>query len=150
MVITAMEGLPMCTRCGAVDPGVLLYMQRTLGLSVEEVEALLYNESGLKGLSGISHDVSVLLQSTDPAAHFALSYFSLKTAQHIAAMAVSIGGIDALIFTGGIGEHAESIRQGILNHLCFLPAFQSLVIPANEEALMAMEVSRIILKNSPT
>lgn len=136
MGMTALEGLPMGTRCGNIDPGAVLYMAREFGL--EETESTLYHQSGLKGLSGISSDVKILSESSDPRAQFALDYFTLKAAQNIAMMATSIGGMDALVFTGGIGEHAENIRAAILSRLSFLPKFETLIISANEERIMAM------------
>ena len=140
MGMTALDGLPMGTRCGALDAGAVIYMLRDLGLNVNEVERLLYEESGLKGLSGLTNDAKTLSESDDPRAKFALDYFALKTAQHIAAMATSIGGLDVLVFTGGIGENAPDMRENILNRLSFLPGFETLVIPANEERSMAQEI----------
>ncbi len=140
MGMTALDGLPMGTRCGAIDAGAVIYMIRDLQLDVGEVERLLYEDSGLKGLSGLTNDVKTLSGSHSERAAFSLDYFSLKTAQHIVAMAVSIGGIDGLIFTGGIGENAPDIRQKILGHLSFLPAFEHHVIAANEERSMALEI----------
>ncbi|WP_348674430.1 acetate/propionate family kinase [uncultured Abyssibacter sp.] len=140
MGMTALDGLPMGTRSGAIDPGAVLYMQRELGYSLDAVEDLLYNRSGLKGLSGISNDVKTLFDSNAPDAAFALRYFALRTAQHIGYMAVSIGGMDGLIFTGGIGENAASVRAEILDHLAFLPPFEHHVIAANEERGMALEI----------
>lgn len=140
MGMTAIDGLPMGTRCGSLDPGVVFYMQRDLGISLKETEYLLYEESGLKGLSGISNDVKTLTESKDPRAAFALTFFAHKTAQHIASMAVSLGGMDALIFTGGIGENAPGVREDILSRLSFLPAFETHIIAANEERSMALEI----------
>lgn len=139
MGMTALDGLPMGTRSGALDAGAVLYMIRDLHKSVDQVEHLLYEQSGLKGLSGISNDVKRLLESSDPRARFALDFFALKTAQYIAMLTVSLGGIDGLVFTGGIGENADSLRQDILTHLSFLGSPRVLVIPANEERLMAYE-----------
>lgn len=140
MGMTALDGLPMGTRAGALDPGVVVYMIRNLALSVNEVERILYEESGLKGLSGLTNDAKTLSESADPKAAFALEYYALKAAQHIAAMAVSIGGMDALVFTGGIGENAGDIRQSILDRLAFLPLFETHIIAANEERSMALEI----------
>lgn len=140
MGLTALDGLPMGTRCGALDPGAVLYMQRNLNMTPEDVEEVLYNQSGLKGLSGISNDVKTLLASPLPGAAFALDYFALKTAQQIAAMAISLGGMDGLVFTGGIGENAAPIRDKILRHLACLPPFETLIIAANEERQMALEI----------
>ncbi len=140
MGMTALDGLPMGTRCGSIDPGALVYMTRELGLGVDEVERILYGESGLKGLSGITNDVRTLMLSHDPRAAFALDYFVMKTAQHIASMAVAAGGMEALVFTGGIGENAPQIRDRIREKLAFLPKFDVHVVAADEERSMAMSV----------
>lgn len=140
MGMTVLDGLPMGTRCGSIDAGVLIYMQRELGLSLGELEDVLYHESGLKGLSGISNDVKTLSESSDKQARFALDYFVWKCSQFIAAMAVTLGGLDGVVFTGGIGENAPSIRQGIVEKLAFLPEFETLVIPTNEERRMAQSI----------
>jgi len=145
MGFTALDGLPMGTRCGAIDPGAVLFMQTALGLSAAEVEHVLYEDSGLKGLSGLSNDVRTLLASPDARAGFALEYYAHRTAQGIAAMAVSLGGLDGLVFTGGIGENAETVRRMILGSLRFLPPFETLVIAANEERAMASEVADLLM-----
>ncbi len=147
MSLTALDGLAMGTRCGALDPGAVIYMVRDLGMEVGEVEQALYNRSGLLGLSDISNDVEILLKSADPRAVFALDYFAMKVAQYAAMMAVSLGGLDAIVFTGGIGEHAPSVRDAIMMRLAFLAPLRMLVIPANEERLMAME-AQLLLKAS--
>ena len=139
MGMTALDGLPMGTRCGALDAGAMLYMFQSLGMNAQEVSDALYERSGLLGLSGLSNDVETLLKSDDPRARFALDYFALKVAQFTAAMAVAIGGIDALVFTGGIGEHAAPVRDAIVERLRFLGAFEVIVIKANEERVMALQ-----------
>ncbi|MBL8645179.1 MAG: acetate kinase, partial [Rhodospirillaceae bacterium] len=144
MGMTALDGLPMGTRVGAIDAGAIIYMLRDLGLGLDELENALYNESGLKGLSGLTNDVEVLLNSPDPRAAFALDYFALKVAQYAAAMAASLGGIDALVFTGGIGEHAVPVRKAVIKRLRFLGDFETLVIPANEERQMAEEAKALL------
>jgi acetate kinase len=144
MSMTALDGLPMGTRSGAIDPGAILFMLRDLGFDAGQLERSLYDEAGLKGLSGISNDVATLLASPDPRAAFALAHFALKAAQHAAMMAVSMGGIDAMVFTGGIGEHAAPVRDAILAHLAFLGDFKVLVIPANEERMMAIKAKRLL------
>lgn len=144
MGLTALDGLPMGTRCGALDPGAVIHMQRALGLSVQEVEAILYEDSGLKGLSGISNDVRTLLESTEPDAAFAIDYFVRKTAQQIAAMSVSLGGLDSLIFTGGIGENATQVRDKVVSALAWLPPFEIHIIPADEEREMALDVAPLL------
>ena len=139
MGMTALDGLPMGTRCGALDAGAVLYMFQSLGMNAQAVSDALYERSGLLGLSGLSNDVETLLKSDDPRAHFALDYFALKVAQFAASMAAAIGGIDALVFTGGIGEHAAPVRDAIVAHLRFLGAFEVIVIKANEERVMALQ-----------
>lgn len=146
MGMTALDGLPMGTRCGSIDAGATIYMQREMGLSVDALEQLLYNESGLKGLSGISNDVKILTESDDPRAQFALDYFVWKCTQQIAAMAATLGGIDALVFTGGIGENNPGVRAQITRGLSFLPAFETLIIPANEERGMAGSIREYFSK----
>jgi acetate kinase len=138
MGMTALEGLPMGTRCGNLDPGAVIYMIRDLGIAADKTEHILYNESGLRGISGISNDVKTLLESKDPKAAFALDYFSLKVAQFMGMMAVALGGVDGIIFTGGIGENAAPVRENILRRLEFLKPYEAHVIPANEERMMAM------------
>jgi len=120
MGLTALDGLMMATRCGSIDPGVLLYLQRTQGLSADEVEAMLYNESGLLGVSALSADMRVLLASDKPHAIEAVEMFVERAAKEIAAMVVSLGGVDCLVFTGGIGEHSAEIRQRICARLNWL------------------------------
>jgi acetate kinase len=146
MGMTALDGLPMGTRSGAVDPGAVTFMLRELGMGAIDVEDMLYERSGLKGLSGITGDVETLLLSDDPRAAFALDYFALKIAQYAAMMATSMGGIDALVFTGGIGENAAPIREAVVKRLAFLGDFETIIIPANEERMMALH-ARELLRN---
>jgi acetate kinase len=144
MGMTATEGLPMGTSSGSIDPGAIFFMQRSLGMSVNEVEKTLNSESGLKGMSGLSNDVRTLLESSDPRAKFALDYFALKVAQHIALMAVSIGGIDGLVFTGGIGQYADTVRADILARIDFLKVPEVLVMPTDEERIMALQARTLL------
>jgi acetate kinase len=111
MGLTALDGLMMGTRCGAIDPGVLLYLQQVHGLSADELEHLLYKESGLLGVSGLSADMRVLIASEEPHAIEAVDLFVERAAKEIAAMAVRLGGIECLVFTGGIGEHSKEVRE---------------------------------------
>ncbi len=144
MGMTALDGLPMGTRCGSLDPGALIYMIRDMGMGVERAEHVLYHDSGLKGLSGQTNDVRALLASRNPTARFALDYFALKTAQLMGMMAVALGGVDGIVFTGGIGENATPVRKAILKRLEFLKPFRTLVISANEERMMAMHAQRLL------
>ncbi|HGO6800111.1 TPA: acetate/propionate family kinase [Legionella pneumophila] len=144
MGMTALDGLPMGTRCGSLDAGAVTFMMRHLGLSTDEVERLLYNESGLLGLSGLSNDVKILQDSEDTRAQFALDYFCLKAAQFMGMMAVTLGGMDAIVFTGGIGENSAFVRNTILRHLKFLKPFETRVVTANEERMMAIHTMSLL------
>jgi len=110
---TALDGLCMGTRPGTIDPGVILYLFQNLGLSVKEVETILYKKSGLLGISGISNDMRVLLESHDPRARLAVDYFVYQAAKQIGALAAVLGGFDGLVFTAGIGENSPEIRKRI-------------------------------------
>ncbi len=110
---TALDGLCMGTRPGAIDPGVILYLFQGLGLSAQEVETMLYKQSGLLGISGISNDMRVLVESADPGARLAVEYFVYRAAREIGGLAAVLGGIDGLVFTAGIGENSAEIRRRI-------------------------------------
>ncbi len=144
MGMTALEGLPMGTRCGAIDPGAVLFMLRSCGLSLDEVERTLHDESGLKGLSGGTSDMSELVAGNSSEAKLAVDYFVLRTAQKIGEMVVSLGGLDALVFTGGIGENVAPVRERIGERLAFLPDFQVRVIAADEERMIALHTLRAL------
>ena len=110
---TALDGLCMGTRPGAIDPGVVLYLFQNLGLSAKDVESILYKKSGLLGISGVSNDMRDLVDSSDPAARLAVDYFVYRAAKEIGALAAVLGGIDGLVFTAGIGENSAEIRRRI-------------------------------------
>lgn len=110
---TALDGLCMGTRPGAIDPGVVLFLVQQLGLSAREIEAILYKRSGLLGLSGISNDMRVLATNPDPAARLAVDYFVYQAVKQIGALAAVLGGLDGLVFTAGIGENSPEIRRRI-------------------------------------
>jgi acetate kinase len=120
MGLTPLDGLVMGTRCGTIDPGVPLYLQQHETMSVEEVQHLLYHQSGLLGVSGISADMRTLLASGEAAARDAVELFTFRAAQEVAVMATTLGGLDCLVFTGGIGEHAREIRSAIGERLAWL------------------------------
>jgi acetate kinase len=113
MGFTALDGLPMSRRCGNLDPGVVLYLMQAKGMTVTEVSHLLYNESGLFGVSGISDDMRTLLASDDTSAKQAVALFVYRIGRELGSMAAALGGIDALVFTAGIGEHAAEIRSRV-------------------------------------
>lgn len=113
MGFSALDGLPMATRSGRLDAGIVLYLMRQ-GLDADALESLLYRQSGLKALSGISGDMKRLLDDGSDAAQFAVDYFCDRVAREVAAMASVMGGIDALVFSGGIGEHAAPVRVQVM------------------------------------
>jgi acetate kinase len=110
---SALEGLPMGTRCGSLDPGVMIFLGRERGMSFEALEALLYKQSGLLGLSGISNDVRVLLESREPDAALAIDYFVYRASRELGSLAAALGGLDGLVFTAGIGENSAELRARI-------------------------------------
>ncbi|NML30540.1 acetate/propionate family kinase [Paraburkholderia antibiotica] len=122
MGFTAVEGLPMGTRCGSLDPGVILYLLDELQMDTEAVAELIYNNSGLLGLSGISADMRVLLDSREPRARFAIDVYTYRIARELGSLAAAMGGIDALVLTAGIGEHAVAIRERIVRDAAWLGA----------------------------
>ncbi|WP_213736926.1 acetate/propionate family kinase [Bradyrhizobium sp. dw_411] len=111
MGFTALDGLPMGTRCGNLDPGVVLYLLREKGMTPQAVTDLLYHSSGLLGVSGVSDDMRALLASDDPLAARAIALFVYRISRELGSLAASLGGLDALVFTAGIGEHAPEIRR---------------------------------------
>lgn len=137
MGFTALDGLPMGTRCGQLDPGVLLYLMQEKGMDGAAISDLLYNRSGLKGLSGISHDMRVLEESDDPRAAEAIDYFVFRVRREIGAMAAILSGVDALVFTGGIGENARGVRARIAADMDWL----GLAIDADRNAANETDIS---------
>jgi acetate kinase len=157
MGFTALDGMMMGRRCGALDPGVVLYLMQARGMDVAGVERMLYNESGLFGVSALSNNMQVLLDSDTPEAAEAVALYCHKAAQVLAGLVPSIGGLDALVFTAGIGENAAPVRQGICDRLAWLGVVLDpeantrnatrisasgarvsvLVLPTNEEAVVA-------------
>ena len=120
MGFTALDGLPMGTRPGQIDPGVLLYLITEKGIDPAAVQDLLYRESGLKGLSGISNDMRELQSSAEPRARLAVDYFVYRVGLHAGMLAASLGGLDAFVFTAGIGENSPMIRARIAEKLAWL------------------------------
>lgn len=120
MGFTAVDGLPMGTRTGCIDPGVLIYLMRSRGMDADALEKLLYNKSGLLGVSGVSNDMRVLLESADPHAAEAVELFCFRVAKEAGALASSMGGIDAIVFTAGIGERSAPVRARVGEKLAWL------------------------------
>src|SRR5690606_29839410 len=117
MGFTALDGLPMGERCGSIDPGVLLYLLRSEGLSADELEELLYRRSGMLGLSGISADMRELLASDNNAAAEAVAYYVYRAVREIGSLTAAMGGLDALVFTAGVGENSPPVREAICRRL---------------------------------
>jgi len=160
---SALDGLVMATRCGRLDPGVLLYLAQQ-GHSTADIEDMLYRRSGLLGVSGISSDVRTLLKSADPHASEAIDLFTYSIACEAGGLVSALGGLDGLVFTAGIGEHAPAIRTAIAARLCWLglrldeaanaqnaacisapdSRIEVRVIPTNEEAMIARHTKSII------
>ncbi len=113
MGFTAVEGLMMGTRTGSLDPGVMLYLMEQKGMDAKALTSLLYKESGLLGVSGISQDMRTLLASDAPEAKEAVNLFCYRIARELGSLAAAAGGLDALVFTGGIGEHAAPVREKV-------------------------------------
>ena len=120
MGFSALDGLVMGTRCGAIDPGVLLYLLLEEDMSAKEVQHLLYEKSGLLGISGISGDMRALEGSSDPRARAAIDMFVFRASREVAALVNTLGGLDCLVFTAGIGEHSTTVRAAICERLRWL------------------------------
>lgn len=163
MGFSVLDGLMMATRCGSIDPGVILYLARQ-GRSIAEIEELLYRQSGLLGVSGISGDMRILLASNTPEARAAIDLFTYRVAAEIGALCSALDGIDALVFTAGIGEHSSAIRSEICARLAWLgvelddkrnaagaarvnargSAIELRVIATDEEAMIAYHTCDIV------
>lgn len=164
MGLSALDGLVMGTRCGSIDPGVLFYLMERHGLTSGQVQRILYEQSGLLGVSGVSGDMRRLLDSTDPHAREAIELFVYRAARQIASMAGALQGLDALVFTGGIGEHAVAVRADLCRACAWLGVLLdpvanaaggpritlpgspvcAWVIPTNEELVIARHTMRLI------
>jgi acetate kinase len=117
---TTLEGLPMSRRCGNIDPGAVLYLLQHKGMTADEVSDTLYNKSGLLGVSGVSDDMRTLLASSDPHAAEAVELFVYRISRELGSLAAALGGLDALVFTAGIGEHAAEIRRRVCRQAVWL------------------------------
>ena len=159
MGFTALDGLVMGTRCGSIDPGALLYLQQAHGMTADQLGDLLYHRCGLLGVSGVSSDMRAVLASADPAARDAVELFTYRIAREAGALASSLGGVDGLVFTAGIGEHTPGVRAAVCERLGWLgitldeaanargagrisaerSRVEVLVIPTDEEATIARQ-----------
>jgi hypothetical protein len=164
MGFSALDGLPMGTRPGALDPGVLLYLVGERSMTAAVLEKLLYKESGLLGISGVSNDMRLLLESREPRARLAVDFFVYRVAREIGALAASLGGVDGLVFTAGIGENSAEIRARVVAACAWLgialdadanrrggprispegSAVSAWVVPTNEELMIARHTLALV------
>lgn len=164
MGFTALDGLMMGTRTGNLDPGVVLYLMQQKGMSGKQIESLLYKESGLLGVSGISNDMRVLLESDDPHAAEAVDLFCYRIGRELGSLAAAMGGIDALVFTAGIGERSAEIRKRVMAKAAWLglevdaeanqanspvistasSRLKAFVIPTDEELMIARHTAEVV------
>jgi acetate kinase len=140
------DGLVMGTRTGAIDPGVLIALLRDDGLDIAALEDLLYRKSGLLGLSGISGDMRILLASPAAEAQSAVDYYCYWAARYAGSLISAMGGLDAIVFTGGVGENAAPVREKVMAHLAWLklPPAAVHIVPANEELTIARHTARLV------
>jgi len=143
MGFSTLDGLVMGTRGGNLDPGVILHLLRE-GMDREGLEKLLYHESGLLGVSGVSADMKTLLASDEPKARLAIEMYCLRIARELGSLAAALGGIDALVFTGGVGENAAPIRERVCALSQWLGPIQVQVIPTDEELTIARHCRRLL------
>jgi acetate kinase len=163
MGFTAVDGLMMGTRTGALDPGVMLYLMNELRMDASAIERLIYRESGLLGVSGVSSDMRTLLASGDPRAAFAIELFCYRIARELGSLAAALEGLDALVFTGGIGEHAAPVRARVMKAAAWLGvtldtaanakhgprisadgAVRAWVVPTDEELMIARHTCALL------
>jgi acetate kinase len=151
MGYSVLDGLPMGTRCGQIDPGVLLYMLEQEGLTNAQVRQILYNESGLVGLSGgLSNDMRTLEAADTPESRRAIDYFVFRIQRELGAMAASMGGIDALVFCGGIGENSRAVRRGVCERLGWMGIEIDHGRNAANETIISSEFARTTVMVVPT
>jgi len=147
---TALDGLPMGTRPGQLDPGVVLYLLQERRMSAADIEKLFYHECGLKALSGISNDMRELESSVDPRASFAVEYFCYRVALYAGMLAAALGGVDAFVFTAGIGENSAKVRQRIAGKLGWLGAELDPAANASARQVISRNASKPTLYVIPT
>jgi acetate kinase len=164
MGFTALDGLPMGTRCGQLDPGVVLYLMQEKRMSADAISDMLYKESGLKGLSNLSHDMRELEAAGTPEANQAIEYFVFRIRRELGGCAAVLKGLDAIVFCGGIGENAWNVRERVLEGMEWIGVeldrtanranrqvistersrVRVFVIPTNEEAMIARHTLAVI------
>jgi len=150
MGFTALDGLPMGTRCGALDPGVILYLLRERGMDADRIEDLLYHRSGLLGVSALSSDMRELLASRDPRAVEAVELFVYRIARDLGALVATLGGLDGLVFTAGIGEHAPEVRRRVCERSRWLGIVLDSEANARGDECISAPESRVAVFAIPT
>jgi acetate kinase len=166
MSLTGLDGLPMGTRSGALDPGAMLYLMNERKMDARAIETLLYKQSGLLGVSGVSSDMRVLLKSSEPRAALAVDLFVYRIGRELGSLAAALGGLDAIVFTAGIGEHAPPVRERVCRNAAWLGIELDLVanvtggprlstsgsrtsawvIPTNEELMIARHTRDLLAR----
>jgi len=164
MGFTALDGLAMGTRSGALDPGVLLYLMDERGMDARALETLLYTQSGLLGVSGVSSDMRTLLELDDPGARLAIDLYVYRIQRELGSLAAALGGLDALVFTAGIGENSPQIRERVCRDAAWLGVtldaaanlagrprisekdsrVSAWTLPTNEELMIARHTQRLV------
>jgi acetate kinase len=146
MGFSTIDGVPMATRSGAIDPGVIFHLINAHGMSVNQVDDMIYKQSGLLGLSGISADSRVLLETPSKEAREALDVFTFRIAGEVARLAASLGGLDTLVFTAGIGENQPAIRRAVIERLHFLGLILDAEANDRNEAIISAKESRVKIR----
>jgi acetate kinase len=164
MGFTAVDGLPMGTRCGSLDPGVLLYLMDERAMDARAIETLIYKQSGLLGVSGVASDMRKLLASDEPRARLAVDLYVYRIGRELGSLAAALGGLDALVFTAGIGENSTTIRERVCHDAAWLglqfdreanerggpristqgSRVSAWVIPTNEELMIARHTQSVV------
>lgn len=150
MGFSALDGLPMGTRCGQLDPGVLLYLMDQEGMSADEISDLLFRRSGLLGLSGLSNDMRTLEKADTHETRQAISYFIFRLRRELGAMSAVLGGIDALVFTGGIGENSRLVRERSCSGMGWLGIELDPDANADNNRIISTKLSRVAVMVVPT
>jgi acetate kinase len=150
MGFTALEGLPMGTRSGSLDPGIMLYLMDERGMDARAIEDLVYQRSGLLGVSGLSSDMRVLLESREPRAALAVDLFVHRIGRELGSLAAALGGLDALVFTAGIGEHAAPVREKVCRRAAWLGVELDRVANAGHRPRISAPSSRVTVWVIPT
>jgi acetate kinase len=150
MGFTTADGLPMGTRCGSIDPGVILFLMSELKMDSHAIEGLIYEQSGLFGVSGISSDMRVLLQSSDPRAKSAVDLFTYRIGRELGSLAAALSGLDGLVFTAGIGEHAAVIRERVCRDAEWLGVELDAEANASGKSRISTESSPVSVWTIPT